>query len=169
MFEGLAAIDEDITLNQNKIYTLVIKFLKKQPSISEIQKLTKTNLVLFMDIIDVSGPSFSDRYNIIFKFKKKSYPLGSLVNLIKMYLDKYPFTTEEFVLGEKPIPSEEIKTITGSILKTGKEAISATTSGFTDMLSQIKWIAIGGAVIVGVIYLSPFLRQGAKMIEKKES
>lgn len=144
-YAGLGGLPaSNFTFTVDTIYTVTVQVSALvMPSESTIMEGIKKGIDAFgiIETISVNRALFSSSYEIAFRAKKAMrWDAFSTVLKNTFSLDLgYDATVTDFKAG-----MPEKKTVT-DILSTS--------------LADVKWIVIGGAVIVGFIYLGPFIKR----------
>ena len=177
VLSGYSEVPTDFNLTKDNIYTIQVGFIGKQPSISTIKNILK-NLSAFIDLKDISSPALQYRYNIIFVFKKPSYPLSKFINLLEMYFSDYKLKAFDFWSEKKEIPKQETK-----IYETFKPAVDVVTApakavysvaesgvktigSYLPSLTTLKWIGLAGLAGITLFYVGPLLRAGGTIASR---
>lgn len=169
ILSGYGEIPKDLNLVKDGIYTIQVGFIGQQPSISKIKEILG-NLSEFIYLKDISSPKLQYRYNIIFVFRKASYPLSKFINLLEMQFSDYRLKAYDFWSEKKEILKQETKIYES--FRPAVDVVTAPVKGAYDIvesgaskiasylpsLTTLKWIGIAAGAGVVLFYVGPLLR-----------
>lgn len=177
VLSGYGEIPTDANLTKDGIYTIQVGFIGKQPSMSKIKDIFGS-LSAFADLQEISSPNFQYKYNIIFKFKKASYPLSKFIGLFEMQAADYRGKVYDFFSEAKAISKQEINV--GASFAPAVDVVTApvkavynvaesgvkTIGSYLPSLNTLKWIGIAAGAGIVLFYVGPLLRAGGTMASR---